>query len=331
MKLRAYTIGLLFFVAISVHAQSSYVKSMKWGKDYKIELEMVNDSVHILDVKALHHAEIDPKTNSPVYYPVSLTDEFVDKLKGKKLEEADKLDSVKVNTNEKPKTLWSAIHDNIGGGWTHFLNTMLYALETNTLDITNPLMKRPESDWKPRPMTDSYKRTKNWEYYVPVDYKMAMKEYKLRDRKGELGDINSLPQEFIDVFLNTSEEEYIEMRKNPLRSKKRAQIDLIKLLLGSNYLGQAQISYISSMVLQAATQYSANQLPSVIIIDELNAAVAMSLDEKGYRVEKIVFNDESTWTDAELNQRRDQIYNLIAQINDVNRKLFEERLKRYYN
>jgi hypothetical protein len=234
------------------------------------------------------------------------------------------------SSGSKAKTLWSAIHSKIGGGWSHFLNCMLYALESNTVNLTAPLMKRPESNWKPRPMTESYKRTKKWDYYVPVTQKEAIKEYKIRKKNNQLGDIARLPDSFIESFIESSEEEYQSLQMIP-RSKKRAQIDLVKIMLGSIYLSQVQIDYISNSVLKAAIQYSATQLPSVIILDDLNAAVAMSLDISGYKVEEIVFSDADRWGTSVLDDRRKKINALIHQINEINQNIFAERLKKYYN
>jgi len=321
------SISFLFFLSISLNAQTPFVKSMKWGTDLKIQLELVNDSIFILDVEDLHHSSVIIEGTKPVYYPVSLTENFIKNLKGKRV---DDLELIVDTTKGKATTLWSAIHFKIGGGWTHFLNCMLYALESNTINITAILMERPKSSWKPRPMTETYKRTKKWEYYIPVTQKEAQKEYRIRDKKDQLGDVKTLPQEFIKLLQETSEEEYIALKKN-LRNKKRAKIDLVKILLGANYLSQVQIDYISTAVLKAAIQYSANQLPSVIILDDLNAAVAMSLDVNGYRVEEVVFSDADRWGGSVLEERRKKIHGLIHQINEINQSMFRERLKKYYN
>ncbi len=301
---------------------------MKWGQDLKIELELVNDSVYVMDVKELHHSDGSIKNNSPVYYPVSLRLDFIEKLKGRNIENESttELDTSKV----KPTTLWSAIHKKIGGGWIHFINCMLYSLETKTLDITSPLMVRSNSKWRPKPMTQSFKRTKKWNYYIPVNQKLAIKEYKVRKKNDELGDIKSLPKEFIELFLNTSDSDYQKLITSNNR-KQKAKIELVKVLLGANYLSQIQIDYISNAVLKSAIKYSATQLPSVIILDDLNAAVAMSLSEKGYQVEEIVFSDEDRWTSEVMNTRRKKIYALINNINEINKRMFEQRLKTYYN
>lgn len=113
-------------------------------------------------------------------------------------------------------------------------------------------------------------------------------------------------------------------------SEKKAEIDLIRLLLGSPYLSEVQISYIRTMVMKSVTQFSAFRLPAVIIMDEYNAAVVMSLDERGYRVEQIVFSDDSS-LDAETRLGRIQaINNFTAEINQRNNQVFENRLKKYF-
>jgi hypothetical protein len=198
------------------------------------------------------------------------------------------------------------------------------------LDITAPLMKRPESKWKPSPMTESYKRTKKWEYYVPVDQKLANKEYKIKKSKSDLGHLNDVPSEFIDLFLKTSQSEYEQMKQMP-RNRKKAQIDLVKILVGANYLGETQIKYIKSMVLKSMVDYAEDQLPSVIIFDNFNAAVAMSLNETGYQVDKIVFVDERFISIETRLNRVSQINTIVSQINEVNKEVFQQKLKSYYN
>lgn len=101
--------------------------------------------------------------------------------------------------------------------------------------------------------------------------------------------------------------------------------------MGANYLGQTQIDYIKSRVLSSVMQYSSNQLPSVIIFDNLEAAVAMSLDESGYRIDKIVFNNQNSMNELEVESKKLQIYAIVQNINDVNQKLFVEKLKQYYD
>ncbi|HSH52909.1 MAG TPA: hypothetical protein VK982_14380, partial [Bacteroidales bacterium] len=108
-------------------------------------------------------------------------------------------------------------------------------------------------------------------------------------------------------------------------------IDLIKLLLGANYLGEVQIKYIKSMVLKAMAQYAENKLPSVIIFDNFNAAVAMSLNAKGYQVQKVVFADEKFISMEIRLDRTEKIKTIVNQINEVNKEIFQQKLKSYYN
>jgi hypothetical protein len=112
--------------------------------------------------------------------------------------------------------------------------------------------------------------------------------------------------------------------------KKLAKIDLVKLLLGANYLGKTQIQYIKTMVLKAVNDYSKDQLPSIIIFDNFNAAVAMSLNETGYEVDHIVFSDAKKISEVTKKERRNQIMAIVDNINNVNKKIFQKRLENYY-
>jgi len=205
----------------------------------------------------------------------------------------------------------------------------LYAIEKDYLDLKAPLMKRPETNWKPSPKTESYKRTRKWDYYVPVNQRHAHREYKKRKADEELGEIRDVPREFIRLFRETGNWEYKRMNR---KGKKRqiARIDLVKLLLGSYYLGKPQIKYIKTMVLKAVNDYSKDRLPSVIIFDNFHAAVAMSLDETGYRVDRIVFNDAKQISRETKIQRRRQINSIVDNINQVNKQLFRKRLESHY-
>jgi hypothetical protein len=300
---------------------------MHWDKDFYIHITLANDSNYIMDIEELHHTSMtEQESESFTYIPTRLDDEFVQRLKGKQIDTT-------VNEYTKDasdKTLWSALHQTLGGGWVHFVNCLLYSLETGYLDITAPLMQRPETNWKPKPMTDSYKRTRRWEYYVPVHQRYAIREYKKKKSNNNLGDLKDIPDDFIQWFLNTSNKEYESMRKSSLK-KELAKIDLIKILLGSNYLGEAQIKYIKGMVLKAMAQYAENKLPSVIIFDNFNAAVAMSLNEKGYQVEKIVFADEKFTSLETRLDRTDKIKTIVNEINEVNKEVLQQKLKKYYN
>jgi hypothetical protein len=228
------------------------------------------------------------------------------------------------------KTLWSALHAKLGGGWIHFANCIAYALETQTLDLEEPIMKRPETEWKPDPVTESWKRTRKWEYYIPVTQKNAIKEYKLRRNNEELGDMKNLPDSYIDLFLSTSEGKYASYREKE-KFNEIAKIDLIKVMLGANYLGENQINYISNAVLNAVKGYSSGKLPSVLIFDEFDVAAAMSLDAGGYKLESIVFRSSAGLSDEEMADRKADIVKIIDTINVYNQAAFQKRLGSYYS
>lgn len=318
---------ICLFVSFQL-AHSQGIEKMQWDKDFQIHITLANDSNYILDIKELHHTDVEGDgSTSFTYLPTRLENEFVQKLKQT---EVDTSFVNKEDYSESNKTLWSALHNSIGGGWVHFVNCLLYSLETGYLDITTPLMKRPESNWKPKPMTESYKRTKKWKYYVPVDQKLAIKEYKLKKSNNSLGHLNDVPEEFIDLFIKTSQSDYEQMKLN-LRKRDKAKIDMVKILVGANYLGETQIKYIKSMVLKSMVDYADDQLPSVIIFDNFNAAVAMSLNEIGYQIDKIVFIDERFISIETRLERVNQINSIVNQINKVNKEVFQQKLKSYYN
>jgi hypothetical protein len=306
----------------------SFVKDMRWSEDNRIYITMFNDSTYIIKVDDMIHSKAasDSTSKDFVYYPVMLARNFLDKLK----DNANSQTKFKPENNPpKIMTLWSALHISLGGGWVHFVNCLLYSLETKRLSLTAPLMTRPKSSWKPNPITKTYKRTHKWEYYVPVDQKQAQKEYQLRVSENQLTDLHDVPADFIKLFLETNNRAYQQMITNH-DIQKQARVDLVKLLLGSSYLSEPQISYIKSMVQTAVLQYSYNQLPTVIIFDDLNAAVVMSLNETGYDLEKIVLRDSQDLTLDEKVERENQIELMISSINKVNQKVFEEKLKKYY-
>ena len=317
----------------SQEANDFKISEMEWGNDYDLHLKLNNDSSFIYDIKGLYHYNNretnNSDSNSFTYYPVALGNEFVQQLKNRNLKiENEKFDSTLLSN--KPTTLWSALHNSIGGGWVHFVNCMLYTLESGQLEIDAPLMQRPISNWKPKPMTESYKRTKKWKYYVPVHQKYAKKEYKIRKKNNNLGDLEALPPSFIKIFLSTSQKKY-ELYKADRNNNVDSEIDIIKILLGANYLSKMQIEYIQSRVLNSILQYSENQLPKVIILDDYHAAVAMSLDESGYQIEKIVFDNQDKMNEVELEFRIEKIETIINNINIVNKKVFQDKLKKYYN
>ncbi|WP_462281853.1 hypothetical protein [Salinivirga cyanobacteriivorans] len=304
------------------------IQEMSWGNEFTVEMKLSNDSAHVYDVEELYHSASFSKNNRDelVYYPVGLEKSFIDQLKARKISNSDTTNIEAKSTN---KTLWSAIHYSIGGAYVHFINCLLYALETGELRVDAPLMQRPESDWKPKPRTESWKRTRKWNYYVPVRQRYAIREYKKKARNDNLKDLQSVPQHFIDLFLDTRDKDYEELKEKGA-VEKLAKIDLIKILLASNYLGETQIKYIKNRVLKAMSRYSVNQLPSVIILDDFNAAVAMSLNEKGYQVQKIVFRDQEQLSEYEMKERKKTIRALIHEINEVNKEVFQKSLKKYY-
>ncbi len=297
------------------------ISRMSWGLDYKIYLQMTNDSTYSYDIRQLFHvSDAQNFTTDYVYFPVNLGKNYL-------LGISDK-DTLAAN-DQSYKTLWSALHANLGGGWVNFTNCLMYALETNSLDLTAPLMKRPETNWKPDPLTDTYKRTRKWEYYVPVKQKLAKKEFKIRKNNNELGDINSIPENYIRLLLNTSEKKYNELLENR-QTKAIAKINLVKLLLGTNYLGEAQINYISNSVLKAVKNYNLNQLPSVIVFDKYDAAAIMTLDQDGYKIGKIVFKTSAGLDEKAMQERRAEIEQIVDNINTYNKNSFQKRLGNYY-
>ncbi len=325
--------SILSFTFITTQAQIE-IQDMRWGADFNIHIKFSNDSTSIMDVQGLYHASGNGENmnNGEVtYYPVTLDKQFISALKNKEIESFVGADSLtQTRQAGKSKTLWSAIHTDIGGGWIHFINCLVYAIESGQVNITAPLMKRPDSNWKPKPMTESYKRTRNWDYYVPTTQKLAHKEYKIKAAKNELGNINLLPPTFIQLFLETSDKDYNQLLKDKSINQV-AIIDMVRLLLGANYLGQEQIDYLQNSVLTSVTRYSVNSLPSVIIFDDFQAAVAMTLDNSGYKIDRIVFNNETELTSDEVSQRIERMNGIIAKINEVNKKVFEQKLKSYYN
>lgn len=318
------SLAVLIFLSFLnfTYSQNPIISELRWELDYNLYLQLDNDSSYTFDIRQLFH--ISNPLNNPkeyIYIPVNLNNVFLDSIKT--------LSQSNVENSKNYKTLWSALHQSIGGGWVHFINCILYAFETGNLSLTHPLMQRPQTSWKPKPITESYKRTKNWKYYVPVEYKNAKKEYKTRIKRNELGDLKNLPDEYIKLFISTNDKKYNLLKKQNKR-KELAKIDLVKLLLGVNYLGDAQITYIRTSVLNAIKNYSRYRLPSIIIFDEFEAAAVMSLEHYGYKVEKIAFNKEVNLSYEEIKQRTEEILKIVDKINTYNRNTFEKQLKNYY-
>ena len=171
----------------------SDITEMRWELDYEVYLKMENDSAFTYDIRRLFHVQDQkPDTSADfIFYPVNLDQQYIKNVNTKSLSENGPVESTSY------KTLWSALHKSLGGGWVHILNCLLYSLESGQLKLDAPLMKRNKTSWKPDPVTDSYKRTRKWNYYIPLDQKLAIKEYKLRIQRGELGDLKNIPEEFI--------------------------------------------------------------------------------------------------------------------------------------
>jgi hypothetical protein len=323
-------------LAASATAQRNEISSMRWGADFNIHITFSNDSTSILDVRGLYHStstmpQMAVGSEEVTYYPVTLDPDFVDALKSKRIENfgGDTAAAMVFSDTVRAKTLWSALHGEIGGGYIHFINCLIYSLESKSLNLWSPFYRRPESNWKPKPMTESYRRTKNWKYYFPDNQKLAQKEYLTKQKNGELGDMKLLPKSFIDLFLNTNQKQYEQLIANN-ETNKVAIIDMIRLLVSANYLGLDQISLIQGAVSRSIMKYSMNSLPSVIVFDDYGAAVAMTLDHEGYKIDNVVFNQQETLSDEEIEQRMQLMEGVIRQVNAINKKLFERNLKNYY-
>jgi hypothetical protein len=332
---------MIRFIGITVLVLSAFdglcqmsmpsIREMKWGRDYNLHIKLSNDSNYVMDVRGLYHTGdqvFDPENENATYYPVSFDEEFINYIKHRKLE-FDRQLAVDSASKEQPKTLWSALHRTLGGGYIHFINCLVYSIESNQLYLADPIMKRPVTDWKPKPMTQTYRRTKDWEYYIPYDQKLATKEYKRRLKENDLKDLQGVPDKFIDLFLNTSQKQYDQLRMEGKRVP-LAQIDLVRLLLGAKYLGVDQINFIQNRVTSAVMLYSINNLPSVIIFDDYNAAVAMTLDKTGYKIDYVVFNDFDRISVEEQDNRIQMIEAMIDAINEANDKVFKKKLSTYY-
>ncbi len=324
MKRFYFLIFLVCFFPFTHAQKSSVIKKMSWGLDFKINLVLSNDSTYVLDIEDLFQTDQSTDNVNITYYPVNFEEGYVKILKDKNQKEAA------TNDEDVHKNIWRALNSVLSGGYAHFLNCLLYALETGELDLTSKEMTRPDTDWKPDPVTDTYKRTKKWKYYVPVNQKMAIKEYKRKKKSGQLADLEGIPENMLNLFLNTRHKEYKQHIK--VGSKDIvAKIDMVKLLLGSNYLGEEQIKYIKKQVLNAALGYKIYELPTIIIFNNFNAAVAMSLDEEGYKVQQIVFSIKEEISTQEKENRRKTIKQIVENINKANQKAVEKKLKRIYN
>ena len=334
MKTLCFSILFVFTCAVlnAQNAGQPKISEMKWGLDYNLHIKLSNDTNYVMDVRGLYHTGknlfIDTTDQSTTYYPVKLDNEFIQYIKDQKLNgtETFRLDS---NVKVQPKTLWSALHKTLGGGYVHLINCLIYTLESNQLYLTDPIMRRPVSDWKPKPMTESFKRTRKWEYYIPYNQKPAKKEFSKRKSDNDLKDLQGIPSRFIELFQNTTQKQY-EQYRSEQKKQNISQIDIVRLLLGAKYLGMEQIQYIQSKVLTAVLMYNINTLPSVIIFDDYNAAVSMTLDNTGYKIGYIVFRDQATMSPNDYETRFSKIEQLIKAVNEANDRVFKKRLQNYY-
>jgi hypothetical protein len=327
---KKYLLIIFFLIPGLLYGQSdlkfSRISEMKWELDYEVYIKMKNDSTYIYDIRQLFHIKDYPSDTTVdfIFYPVNLGEEYINYLTDS---------SVNANKNIDTRsysTLWGALHESLGGGWVHFINCLLYALETRQMDLTAPLMKRPATKWKPDPVTDSYKRTKKWEYYIPVDQKLAIKEYKLRLKRNEPGDLRNIPKEYIKLFVKTNNNKYSELIENK-EFNSVAKIDLVKILLGANFLSEAQIDFIRNQVLNSVRNYSLNKIPSILIFDDFDAAAAISMAPYGYKLESLAFNKSANLTFGMIEKRRNAMKKVIEDINTYNSNSFRKQLLNYYN
>jgi hypothetical protein len=312
--------GLLFFTCV---AEAQEIKSLRWGNDQKIYLTMASDSLIALPESVIFHSsDTVVKEQGFTFLPATLGSDYVNSVEHIGFQPDSLVSTPKI-------TLWGTLHQSLGGGWPHMLNAIMRAIESQQLDLYAPMMLRPVSKWKPNPITESYKRTHTWKYYVPMEQKKAIKEYKIREKAGKLDDVNNLPESYRKLFLSTSQSKYNRLRKNGDYTTV-AKIDIVKIFLGINYLGENQIKYISSRVQKATKGYRPSTLPQVLVLDPFEAAVMLEMNETGYKIKGIIFQNPETITEDEYFRRRARIEALINSINAQNQKAFEQRLKSLY-
>lgn len=310
---------------------SPKISEMKWGRDFKLHIKLSNDTNHVMDIRALPRAvefEEDEAKGSATYYPVNLDDDFIDYIKSQSLSRDQRV--ISDSTVATPaKTLWSALNQSVGGGYVHFVNTLIYSLESQQLNLYDAIMERPVTTWKPKPKTKTWKRTHKWQHHFPSDQKLAHVEYKKRRKEKDLQDLHGVPERFVQLFLNTSQKEYDDLQVKGQKVQ-LAQIDLVRLLLGAKYLGADQIDFIRSNVVSSVLRYNVNHLPSIIVFDNYNAAVAMTLDRTGYKIDHVVFSDQHNLSNQEFETRLSKIEAMIVTINNANEEVFKRKLSTYY-
>lgn len=322
--------GCLHYLAFS-QPQTIQVKQLVWGPDYQIYLKLSNDSVFQYNFDQLIMANPDEAFNRPtrfIFYPVTFDINYIDSLLSLKNKKDFTAESS--NAGTRKVSLWGAVREEIGGGWVHFINCLLFTLETRQLTLDAPIFIRPQSNWKPNPVSETWQRTHRWKYYVPLEHRYALKEYKTRKKNKQLAEIESLPKSYLKAFIYTNDRRYKQLlKKGDYRTL--AQVDLIKLLLGAQYLGEPQIEYIKSRIIQAIQNYNARYRPSVLIFDKYNAAAVVTLDGLGYKAQKIVFRDEDSMSPEQRMQRTNIIRGIIELINVSNNEAFKQRLGSMYN
>ncbi len=331
---RIFIFWASLFINIVAFAQKQTINVTQiiWGTDYQIYLQLDNDTTFQYDFNELIIANPDEAFNRPtgiIYYPVSFDAQYIDSLLRIKDKNEFTDNAQSTIANKRKVSLWGAVRDEIGGGWVHFINCLLFALESRQLVLEAPIMMRPISNWKPDPVTETWKRTHKWKYFIPLSYREALKEYKIRKKNHQLSEIENLPENYVKLFLKTNDRKYRKLLKNK-DYRTIAKIDLIKLLLGAPYLGEAQIKYIKSRILSAIQHYNAHNRPSVLIFDKYNAAVVVSLDGLGYKVHKIVFRDEDFLSPEQYLQRTNIIRGIIELINVSNNEAFKKKLAELY-
>jgi hypothetical protein len=313
--------SVVFICSISAQPRKNIIREMKWGLESTISLTMANDSVYAINIDDIFQTDQNPNSiEEAIYFPVGQSYDCIEKYKNNNISKDD---------DKNLDNIYNAVHSVTGGNFAHFLNLVMYSLQTYQLDLKAPEMMRPITKWRPSPVTESYIRTKRWKYYVPVDYKNAKKEYEFRKKKNKMAELEGIPMAFIRRSNKTKDAKYYKL-SNLGYNDLTAEIDLVRLMLGSNFLGKEQIRYIRNSVLQAVSEYKIYDLPSLIIFNNYKAAVAMSLDATGYKIEGIVFSENEKIEQVEKDRRTAEIQKIIQNINDANQRSIEKKIKKLY-
>ena len=326
IRIHMKKISLALILALSVFAvtqaqpRPNSIREMKWGMESTISLTMANDSVYVINVKDLFQTDRTSNSDEATYFPVNLNRDYIEKFKSN----APSKDDESNLTN-----IYRAVHSVTGGSFAHFMNLLMYSLQTYQLDLRAPEMVRPVTKWRPSPVTESYLRTRKWKFYVPLEYKNAKKEYEYRKANNKGEELEGIPMAFIRRSNKTSDKKYIQLLNMGFNDEV-AEIDLVRLMMGSNFLGKEQIRFIRNSVLQAVTEYKIYELPSVIIFSNYKAAVAMSLDITGYKIEGVVFSDAAQIDQAEKDRRTAEIQKIVDNINAANQRAIEKKIKNLY-